>query len=272
VLGTLYGPGLFALSPLLIALPLAAGQPLTRLWLYIPVFVIGSLLLVAGAALWGWDRRHKVFGTALFAAGILGCLMLVQFLMAAFGGQRAGIHWTVAGPLLVLCVLAGPGMVITGRSLRREQKKRDGLLDISHPHCPVCKSNDVRKMFLGIPKVFAFGPGTEAVVLILLGVIAAADGWAKRPFSGRIKADWVIEVAIGLIVLLLGILRLVFKSHVCRSCGKRFNWPPFRGPRFEIKCPQCSALLKGLTDDLVGETAACSECNHSFTIERPSYF
>jgi len=90
----------------------------------------GLALVAAGAALWGWSRRYKVFGVALTISGGVGTLALLLFALEWALCMVPAWHYDVADvvedcrPLLV-SVFTGPMILVFGVLLIREQSKRD---------------------------------------------------------------------------------------------------------------------------------------------------
>lgn len=135
--------------------------------------------------------------------------------------------------------------------------------------CPHCKSKKVKKPFLAIPRVFGCAPALIALIWLVGGISAIINGLSIRGARGHKPGDWITYVVAGGVVSLIAVLGLLSKSHKCLACGRRFNWPTLITRKFTVACPQCGAQMKGMSEDLVGETAACPECKHTFEVQEP---
>jgi len=135
--------------------------------------------------------------------------------------------------------------------------------------CPFCGSEETNKRFLGIPDVFGFGPGLVGGVILLGGLIAVLHGLARVPSEGNAPANWLVEILVGAFVAVLAFLGLLAKSHTCKACKRRFNWPPVFAKKLKLTCPKCGAPLRGATSQMIGDIAVCAKCQHEFEIPTP---
>jgi len=134
------------------------------------------------------------------------------------------------------------------------------------PKCTYCGSDRTKKRFLRIPRIFFLDPPLVGGLAIIGGVLTILNGLASaRPLSSEGPHDWLVEVVVGSIVVLLMIVGLIAKTHKCLSCGKSFNWPPSIR-KLKITCPKCGVRLRGSDSDMIGETAVCPKCKFEFEI------
>ena len=156
------------------------------------------------------------------------------------------------------------GDIIKRTSKMNKSEKKSECI----PKCTYCDSDRTKKRFLRIPRIFFLNPPLVGGLVIIGGVLTILNGLASaRPLSSEGPHDWLVEVVVGSIMVLLMIVGLIARTHKCLACGRGFNWPP---PIRNIKvlCPKCGASLRGADSEMIGDTAICAKCKYEFEITK----
>ncbi len=86
--------------------------------------------------------------------------------------------------------------------------------------CAKCNSKEFKKTFLGMPRFFGMHPVCFALLVIFGGAVTVIHGAVKSQHA--LTNDWLFEMGVGAIVILVGILGLASKNFKCSQCGERF--------------------------------------------------
>ena len=136
------------------------------------------------------------------------------------------------------------------------------------PRCPACHSERVSGGAYTLFTRSWVSPVVSGPFILAGMVVGVFDGIGKLA-DGHSRVEGGIEVAICAAVFLFVAASILRGTHRCRNCQRNFNWPPLRMPRFEVVCPKCREPVQGLTDDCIGEKAACRKCGEVFEIVDP---
>ena len=136
--------------------------------------------------------------------------------------------------------------------------------------CPVCGSDNIRRRFLGIPKVFGCSPAFLAGIFLFGSLGLLVDLLSGFPPATTARDEWFMRVTVIILSMCIVVISFLAKNHRCLTCRKRFNWPPLSPPKFDTACPKCGAQLTGLTQEAIGNKETCPSCSHVFEIQRPS--